>query len=133
MSYVTGNTIRTLRIKHGITQKELAEKLNVSDKTISKWETEKGLPDISIVEELAKALHVSLTELFTGDLKTNENVSGNIKRIQFYVCLLYTSCCKWSRYECSKSNGNSVDVASRIIFFPVDACMRNLWIEWKIL
>ena len=64
MSYVTGNTIRTLRIKHGITQKELAEKLNVSDKTISKWETEKGLPDISIVEELAKALHVSLTELF---------------------------------------------------------------------
>ena len=86
MSYVTGNTIRTLRIKHGITQKELAEKLNVSDKTISKWETEKGLPDISIVEELAKALHVSLTELFTGDLKTNENVSGNIKRIQFYVC-----------------------------------------------
>ena len=58
MSYVTGNTIRTLRIKHGITQKELAEKLNVSDKTISKWETEKGLPDISIVEELAKALHV---------------------------------------------------------------------------
>lgn len=86
MSYVTGNTIRTLRIKHGITQKELAEKLNVSDKTISKWEAEKGLPDISIVEELAKALHVSLTELFTGDLKTNENVSGNIKRIQFYVC-----------------------------------------------
>ena len=58
----------------------------MSDKTISKWETEKGLPDISIVEELAKALHVSLTELFTGDLKTNENVSGNIKRIQFYVC-----------------------------------------------
>ena len=40
----------------------------------------KGLPDISIVEELAKALHVSLTELFTGDLKTNENVSGNIKK-----------------------------------------------------
>ena len=54
MSYVTGNTIRTLRIKHGITQKKLAEKLNVSDKTISKWETEKGLPDISIVEELQK-------------------------------------------------------------------------------
>ena len=53
MSYVTGNTIRTLRIKHGITQKELAEKLNVSDKTISKWETEKGLPDISIVEAVS--------------------------------------------------------------------------------
>ena len=59
MSYVTGNTIKTLREKHRITQKALAEKINVSDKTISKWETNKGLPDIGIVEELAKALGVS--------------------------------------------------------------------------
>ena len=55
MSYVTGNTIRTLRIKHGITQKELAEKLNVSDKTISKWEAEKGLPDISNSRRVGKS------------------------------------------------------------------------------
>lgn len=86
MSYVTGNTIKTLREKHGITQKALAEKINVSDKTISKWETNKGLPDIGIVEELAKALGVSLTELLTGDLKTNENTAGNMKKTQFYVC-----------------------------------------------
>ena len=81
-----GRFIADERKRKGYTQKQLSEKLEISDKTISKWETEKGLPDISIVEELAKALHVSLTELFTGDLKTNENVSGNIKRIQFYVC-----------------------------------------------
>ena len=86
MSYIAGNTIRTLREKNGITQKELAEIIGVSDKTISKWETNKGLPDIGIIEELAKALRVSLPELFTGDLKTNENVSGNMKKIQFYVC-----------------------------------------------
>lgn len=86
MSYVTGNTIRTLREKNGITQKELAEIISVSDKTISKWETNKGLPDIGIIEELAKALRVSLSELFTGDLKTNENVSGNMKKIQFVNC-----------------------------------------------
>ena len=86
MSYITGNTIRTLREKQGMTQKELAEIIRVSDKTVSKWETNKGLPDIGIVEELAKALRVSLAELFTGDLKTNENVSGNMKKIQFYVC-----------------------------------------------
>ena len=86
MSYVTGNTIKTLREKHRITQKALAEKINVSDKTISKWETNKGLPDIGIVEELAKALGVSLTELLTGDLKTNENTAGNMKKTQFYVC-----------------------------------------------
>lgn len=86
MSYVTGNTIRALREKNGITQKELAELIHVSDKTVSKWETNKGLPDVGIIEELAKALRVSLPELFTGDLKTNENVSGNMKKIQFYVC-----------------------------------------------
>ena len=86
MSYITGDTIRTLREKEGITQKELAEIICVSDKTVSKWETNKGLPDIGIIEELAKALRVSLAELFTGDLKINENVSGNMKKIQFYVC-----------------------------------------------
>jgi transcriptional regulator with XRE-family HTH domain len=86
MSYVTGNTIRRLRETNGITQKELAEIISVSDKTVSKWETNKGLPDIGIIEELAKALRVSLSELLTGDLKTNENVSGNMKKIQFYIC-----------------------------------------------
>lgn len=86
MSYITGNTIKILREKNGITQKELAEIIGVSDKTVSKWETNRGLPDIGIIEELAKALRVSLSELLTGDLKTNENTSGNIKKIQFYVC-----------------------------------------------
>ena len=51
MSYVTGKTIKELREKRKMTQRELAEKINVSDKTISKWETDKGLPDIGIVEE----------------------------------------------------------------------------------
>ena len=50
-----------------MTQKELADKINISDKTISKWETRKGLPDIGIIEELAKALSVSVAELLTGD------------------------------------------------------------------
>lgn len=86
MSYVTGNTIKKLREKRGLTQKELAELINVSDKAVSKWETNRGLPDISIIEDLSKALGVSVTELLTGDLKTNENVSGNMKKVQFYIC-----------------------------------------------
>lgn len=86
MSYVTGNIIRTLREKIGITQKELAKLISVSDKTVSKWETGKGLPDIGIMDELAKALRVSVPELLTGELKTNENVSGNMKKVNFYVC-----------------------------------------------
>lgn len=86
MSYVTGKTIRELREKRNLTQKELAEKIHVSDKAVSKWETGKGLPDIGIVEELAKALGVSIGELLTGEYRTNENLSGNMKKIQFFVC-----------------------------------------------
>lgn len=86
MSYVTGNTIKKLREKSKITQKELAEMIKVSDKTVSKWETNKGLPDVGIIEDLAKALRVSVSELLTGDLKINENISGNMKKVQFYVC-----------------------------------------------
>lgn len=75
-----------IKRKRKITQKELAEKINVSDKTVSKWETEKGLPDVSILEELAKALGTTITELLTGDLRENENVSGNMKKMHFYIC-----------------------------------------------
>ena len=86
MSYVQNETIRALRERKALTQKQLAEKLCISDKTISKWETGKGLPDISLLEELARALGVSLTELMTGDLQTNENRSANLRRMGFYVC-----------------------------------------------
>lgn len=67
MSYVTGKTIKMLRQRRRITQKELAESIAVSDKTVSKRETGKGLPDIGIIEELDGALGVSVTELLTGD------------------------------------------------------------------
>lgn len=86
MSYVQNETIRALRERKALTQKQLAEKLCISDKTISKWETGKGLPDISLLEDLARVLGVSLTELMTGDLQTNENRSANLRRMGFYVC-----------------------------------------------
>ncbi len=86
MNYITGNTIRTLREKKKMTQKQLADQLSVSDKTISKWETDKGLPDIGIVGELAEALGVSMAELLTGDIVTNQNRSSNIRKSSFYVC-----------------------------------------------
>ena len=86
MSYVQNETIRALRERKALTQKQLAEKLCISDKTISKWETGKGLPDISLLEDRARALGVSLTELMTGDLQTNENRSANLRRMGFYVC-----------------------------------------------
>ena len=84
--YVTGAVIRELREKQHMTQAELAEKLGVSDKTISKWETAKGYPDISLLEPLAKKLGVSITELISGNTVSNVNVSANMLRSKFYVC-----------------------------------------------
>lgn len=84
--YISGNHIRTLRERKGYTQKQLAEELAVSDKTISKWETEKGLPDITILESLAKALNVSLVELMAGEYVVNRNVSSKVLKGKFYIC-----------------------------------------------
>lgn len=84
--YITGNTIRVLREKKQITQKELAQILGVSDKTISKWETAKGYPDISLLEPLAAALDISVAELLSGDYVTNQNKMGNMLRSVFYIC-----------------------------------------------
>ena len=85
-TYITGQTIKNLREKKGFTQAELADKLGVTDKAISKWETAKGLPDITLIEPLAKALAVSVMELMTGNAVVNKNISSNILRSKFYVC-----------------------------------------------
>lgn len=84
--YVTGAVIKKLREKNKLTQAELAEKLNVSDKTVSKWETARGYPDISLLEPIAKAFGVSITELISGNAVSNVNVSANMLRSKFYVC-----------------------------------------------
>jgi len=84
--YVTGAVIKELREKHKLTQLELADKLNVSDKTISKWETGKGYPDITLLEPIAEAFGVSVTELISGKAISNVNVSANMLRSKFYVC-----------------------------------------------
>ncbi len=85
-NYITGATIKCLREIKGLTQNQLAEQIGVSSKAVSKWETAKGLPDISLIEPLAKALGVSVMELISGDTVINKNISSNILRSKFYVC-----------------------------------------------
>ncbi len=84
--YVTGAIIKRLREEKGFTQSRFADILNVSDKTVSKWETAKGYPDITLIEPIAKALGISVMELLSGNNITNENRSFNMKKIKFYVC-----------------------------------------------
>lgn len=84
--YVTGAIIRELREKNHLTQAELAEKLFVSDKTVSKWENAKGYPDVTLLEPIAKVFGISVAELLAGKAVSNVNVSANMLRSRFYVC-----------------------------------------------
>lgn len=65
--YVTGTVIKKLREKNKMTQLQLAAKLGVSDKTISKWETAKGYPDITLLEPIAETFSISVAELISGN------------------------------------------------------------------
>jgi len=84
--YVTGAVIRRLREKKKLTQEELAEKIYVSSKTVSKWETGAGFPDISLIEPLAEALGISVIELLNGEDIQNTNKSADTSKSCFYVC-----------------------------------------------
>ena len=85
-TYITGSAIRSLREERALTQAALAQKIGVSDKAVSKWENDRGLPDISLVEPLAAALGVSIPELMNGQRVVNHNVSSNVQRTRWYVC-----------------------------------------------
>ncbi len=84
--YVTGTMIKRLRENKKMTQLQLAERLSVSDKAISKWETGRGYPDIALIEPLAEALGVSVIELFSGEEVVNTNRSFNMLRMKLHVC-----------------------------------------------
>lgn len=84
--YITGATIKQMREEKKITQLQLAEALGVSDKTVSKWETGKGYPDITLLEPIAEAFGVSVPELISGNQIRNANVSANMLRSKFYIC-----------------------------------------------
>ena len=62
-----GLFIRDRRLELGLTQQQLAEKLNITDKAVSKWERAVSYPDITILRELAAALEVSVAELLAGE------------------------------------------------------------------
>lgn len=86
--YITGPAIRALREGRGLTQQQLAQRLCVSDKAVSKWETSRGLPDVTLLEPLAAALGVSLAELLSGERIINTNRGANLLRSRLYLCPL---------------------------------------------
>ena len=82
----TAEIIRQRRKALGCTQQALAERIHVSAKAVSKWERAAGMPDASIVPELARVLGVSAESLLTGSITANPPDGGNMKRVKFYQC-----------------------------------------------
>lgn len=81
-----GILIQKLRKEKGLTQKQLADTMNISDKAISKWERGLGSPDITLLHELSNVLNVNIEKILLGDLDPNNEDGGNLKKIKFYIC-----------------------------------------------
>ena len=81
-----GSLILKLRKEKNMTQKQVADLLNISDKTVSKWERGLGCPDVSILTKLSKIFDINIEKILLGDLEPNDVDGGNMKRIKFYVC-----------------------------------------------
>ena len=81
-----GRLILLLRKEKGLTQQQLADQLNISNKTISKWECGSGAPDVSLWEELSAVLGADVLKLLQGELTPNRLDTGKIDNIRFYVC-----------------------------------------------
>lgn len=81
-----GGMICRLRKEKAMTQKQVADLLNISDKTISKWERGLGCPDLSLLPGLAQILDINIEEILSGKMSLNARVGGNMKKLNFYVC-----------------------------------------------
>ncbi|HAZ05092.1 MAG TPA: XRE family transcriptional regulator [Acetobacterium sp.] len=81
-----GILLKALRKEKAMTQKQVAERMHLSDKTISKWERGLGCPDVSLLGELSQLFEVNIEKILLGDLELNDMETGNLKRIKFYVC-----------------------------------------------
>ena len=86
-----GGLLRTLRREKGLTQRALAEQLGVSDRTISKWETGRGAPDVSLLSAVSDALGVNIEEILRGELRPEDSTGGNMKKTRYFFCPEYGS------------------------------------------
>ena len=82
----TGQLIKQFRTELGMTQKQLAERINVGDKAVSKWECGNGCPDVSLLSALADIFGIDVNVLLSGEIDKNESEKGDMKKLKFYVC-----------------------------------------------
>ena len=81
-----GKLIRALRKDQGLTQRQLAAAMNISEQAVSKWERGLGFPDVSLLPELSEVLGVSPETVLSGEMDANDLVGGNMKKLNYYAC-----------------------------------------------
>ncbi len=81
-----GSLIAKLRADKKMTQKQLADMMNISDRTVSKWERGAGIPDVSLLADIADIFDINIETLLNGEITTNDFIGGNMKKTKYYVC-----------------------------------------------
>lgn len=121
----TGRLIARLRKEKGLTQKSMADALGISNKTISKWETGLGCPDLSLWPDLSTILGAEISQLMEGEIVPNKPDNGNMLKIKFYVCpncgnILFSSgsasifCCGKKLDALKSMNDETLNITSEI-------------------
>ncbi len=82
----TGALLSRLRKERNMTQKDVAERLQISDRTVSKWERGAGMPDVSLLKGISVLYGVDIEKILEGQLEEKEREAGNMKRMQFIRC-----------------------------------------------
>lgn len=136
-----GRLIASKRKEKNMTQRGLGLKINVSDKTISKWESGLGMPDISCIESLADVLGLNVNEILSGDVNINDNNMANMKKTKFYFCGKYgniiastnnvtLSCCGQKLTELSECNSEVVENNGNIVDNAKDIDKNDIKVEY---
>lgn len=136
-----GRLIASKRKERKMTQRELGLKINVSDKTISKWESGLGMPDISCIESLADVLGLNVNEILSGDVNINDNDMANMKKTKFYFCgkcgniiastnNVTLSCCGQKLTELSECNSKAVENDGNTVDNDKDIDKNDIKVEY---
>ncbi len=83
MKNTVGNIIKQKKMAMGLTQREVAESLSVTEQAVSRWERDIGLPDVSMLTSLASVLNININEILSGSISSGDNIGGNMKKISF--------------------------------------------------
>ena len=80
--------LKELRSEAGLTQEQAAEKLNVTRSAVARWESAKGIPDISNLIAISEVYNISLDELIKGDIKVERKIESDVKAKKWHLLVM---------------------------------------------